>query len=133
VWFTHQPASTGWLKREIAATRSDLRFAFSRPGLTTFKIDPAVAQQLSDPDMKREELRELMKSIAYPEGWFYVERASVIMFGLQATLAPKLNGIQVGFPYIMQFMMDKTQARMAEAAEQAKAEPKPESDEAILN
>jgi hypothetical protein len=83
--------------------------------------------------MKREELRELMKSIAYPEGWFYVERASVIMFGLQATLAPKLNGIQVGFPYIMQFMMDKTQARMAEAAEQAKAEPKPESDEAILN
>ncbi|HEY6033546.1 MAG TPA: AarF/UbiB family protein, partial [Kofleriaceae bacterium] len=69
------------------------------------KIDPSVAQQLADPDMKRDELRELMKSIAYPEGWFYVERASVIMFGLQATLAPKLNGIQVGFPYIMQFMM----------------------------
>ena len=40
------------------------------------KIDPAVAQQLADPDMKREELRELMKSIAYPEGWFYVERAA---------------------------------------------------------
>ena len=28
------------------------------------------------PDMKREELRELMKSVAYPEGWFYVERAA---------------------------------------------------------
>ena len=53
------------------------------------KIDPAVAQQLADPDMKREELRELMKSVAYPEGWFYVERAAVIMFGLSATLAPK--------------------------------------------
>ena len=45
VWFTHQPVSTAWLKRELAATRPDLRFAFSRPGLTTFKIDPAVAQE----------------------------------------------------------------------------------------
>lgn len=78
------------------------------------KIDPAVAQQLSDPDMKRDELRELMKSIAYPEGWFYVERASVIMFGLSATLAPKLNGIQVGFPYIMQFIMESNARRLAE-------------------
>jgi predicted unusual protein kinase regulating ubiquinone biosynthesis (AarF/ABC1/UbiB family) len=94
------------------------------------KIDPSVAHQLADPDMKRDELRELMKSIAYPEGWFYVERASVIMFGLQATLAPKLNGIQVGFPYVMQFMMEKTQARMAE---QAKPEPRPDTDEAHLN
>ena len=71
------------------------------------KIDPAVAQRLADPDMKREELRELMKSIAYPEGWFYVERAAVIMFGLQATLAPKLNGIHVGFPYITQFIFER--------------------------
>jgi 23S rRNA (cytidine2498-2'-O)-methyltransferase len=37
VWFTHQPASASWLKRELADKRPDLRFAFSRPGLTTFK------------------------------------------------------------------------------------------------
>jgi 23S rRNA (cytidine2498-2'-O)-methyltransferase len=43
VWFTHQPASTGWLKRELAVKRPDLRFAFSRPGLTTFKVDRARA------------------------------------------------------------------------------------------
>ncbi|HMG20135.1 MAG TPA: AarF/UbiB family protein, partial [Kofleriaceae bacterium] len=73
------------------------------------KLDPHIADQLADPEMKREELRELMRSIAYPEGWFYVERAAVIMFGLQATLAPKLNGIHIGFPYIMQFMMERTQ------------------------
>jgi predicted unusual protein kinase regulating ubiquinone biosynthesis (AarF/ABC1/UbiB family) len=80
------------------------------------KIDPAVADQLADPEMKREELRELMRSIAYPEGWFYVERASVIMFGLQAQLAPRLNGIQVGFPYVMQFMMERNKQRLADAA-----------------
>jgi predicted unusual protein kinase regulating ubiquinone biosynthesis (AarF/ABC1/UbiB family) len=85
------------------------------------KIDPAVAQQLADPDMKREELRELMKSVAYPEGWFYVERAAVIMFGLSATLAPKLNGIQVGFPYVMQFIMEKNAQRLKDAAAAAAA------------
>lgn len=47
VWFTHQPASAGWLKRELAAKRPDLRFAFSRPGLTTFKVDPARADEPS--------------------------------------------------------------------------------------
>ena len=86
------------------------------------KIDPAVAQQLADPDMKREELRQLMKSIAYPEGWFYVERAAVIMFGLSSTLAPKLNGIHVGFPYITQFMMDRNAKRLADAAKIARTE-----------
>jgi predicted unusual protein kinase regulating ubiquinone biosynthesis (AarF/ABC1/UbiB family) len=96
------------------------------------KIDPKIAQQLADPDMKREELRELMKSIAYPEGWFYVERASVIMFGLSATLAPKLNGIQVGFPYVMQFIMDKQQARMAEAKAVSESKPEPVED-SLLN
>ncbi|MFT3697218.1 MAG: AarF/UbiB family protein [Kofleriaceae bacterium] len=76
----------------------------------------AVADQLADPDMKKEELRELMRSIAYPEGWFYVERAAVIMFGLQTQLAPKLNGIQVGFPYVMQFMMERNKAKLAAKA-----------------
>jgi len=113
------------------------------------KIDPQVAQQLADPDMKRDELRELMKSIAYPDGWFYVERAAVIMFGLQTTLAPKLNGIHVGFPYITQFIFERNAKRLADAAAQARAEsssrlpvqtdaPSSESgkkrdDEALLN
>jgi 23S rRNA (cytidine2498-2'-O)-methyltransferase len=39
VWLLHQPASAAWLKRELAARRPDLRLAFSRPGLTTFKTD----------------------------------------------------------------------------------------------
>ena len=87
------------------------------------KIDyDAAGKQLADPDMKREELRELMKSIAYPEGWFYVERAAVIMFGLQATLAPKLNGIHVGFPYITQFIFERNAKRLAHAAAEARAE-----------
>jgi ubiquinone biosynthesis protein len=99
------------------------------------KIDPAVAQQLADPNMKREDLRELMRSVAYPEGWFYVERAAVIMFGLSATLAPRLNGIHVGFPYVTQFIMERNAKRLAEqtarkAAEAAGAAKPPASEPA---
>ena len=108
------------------------------------KIDPAVAQQLADPSMKREDLRELMKSIAYPEGWFYVERAAVIMFGLSSTLAPRLNGIHVGFPYVTQFIMERNAKRLAEqtARKAAEAAKQPASEttarladesEALLN
>jgi 23S rRNA (cytidine2498-2'-O)-methyltransferase len=45
LWFLHQPASARWMKRELAARRPDLRFAFSRPGLTTFKVDPERANE----------------------------------------------------------------------------------------
>jgi predicted unusual protein kinase regulating ubiquinone biosynthesis (AarF/ABC1/UbiB family) len=83
---------------------------------------------LADPDMKRDELRELMKAIAYPEGWFYVERAAVIMFGLSSTLSPKLNGIHVGFPYVTQFIMEKNAKRLADAAAKQRAESSAGSD-----
>jgi 23S rRNA (cytidine2498-2'-O)-methyltransferase len=41
VWVSHQVAATRWLKAEVAAA-GGLRFAFSRPGLTTFKSDQPV-------------------------------------------------------------------------------------------
>jgi predicted unusual protein kinase regulating ubiquinone biosynthesis (AarF/ABC1/UbiB family) len=84
------------------------------------RISPDVAQQFADVDMRRDELRELMKSIAYPDGWFYVERAAVIMFGLSSQLAPKLNTVQVGFPYIMRFLAQRMAERTAAAAAAAR-------------
>ncbi len=64
-------------------------------------ISAEAAQKFIDPEVKRDELRELMRAVEYPEGWFYVERAVVILFGLSAQLAPKLNTVAVGFPYVM--------------------------------
>jgi 23S rRNA (cytidine2498-2'-O)-methyltransferase len=38
VWIAHHVASTRWLKAELAVRAPHLRFAFARPGLTTFKV-----------------------------------------------------------------------------------------------
>ncbi len=43
VWVTHHVAVTRWLKAEVAARAPHLRFAFARPGLTTFKVEGAAA------------------------------------------------------------------------------------------
>jgi predicted unusual protein kinase regulating ubiquinone biosynthesis (AarF/ABC1/UbiB family) len=71
------------------------------------RISPEVAQSLADPGVKKEELRRLMRSIQYPLGWFFVERAVIILFGLSAQLAPKLNTVHVGFPYIMKVLAER--------------------------
>lgn len=72
-----------------------------------------VAHHFANSDVRRSELRELMKSVQYPLGWFYVERAVVIMFGLCAQLAPTLNTVHVGFPYIVKFLAAKQAEKQA--------------------
>ncbi len=73
-------------------------------------ISPETAQKFIDPEVKRDELRQLMRAVEYPEGWFYIERAVVMLFGLSAQLAPTLNTIAVGFPYLMAEMAKRMAA-----------------------
>lgn len=63
-------------------------------------------EALIDPELAREELRELMKSVEYPRGWFYVERAAIMAFWLCAQLDPELDAMQVGYPYILPFVQE---------------------------
>lgn len=79
------------------------------------RIDRQDLERFADPELKKEELRAMVSSVEFPEGWFFVERSAVMMFGLCAQLAPRLNTIQVGFPYIMQFMAGRTQHKQLEA------------------
>jgi predicted unusual protein kinase regulating ubiquinone biosynthesis (AarF/ABC1/UbiB family) len=71
---------------------------------------------LADPEVERQELRELMRSFHYPEGWFYVERASVLAFWLCGQIDPKLDTMSVGIPYVMPLMMKKQMDEAAAAA-----------------
>jgi hypothetical protein len=80
------------------------------------KADRKQLQELADPGVQRDELRDLMRSIDYPEGWFYVERASVLMFWLCGQIDPTLDTMQVGIPYVMPLVMAKQMAAVAGAA-----------------
>ena len=68
------------------------------------QVDFRTAERFVDPELKRRELRTLMRALAYPEGWFEVERTAIMLFALSANLAPKLNTIEVGFPWVMRFL-----------------------------
>lgn len=43
VWATHHVSAARWLKTELAERAPELSFAFSRPGLTTFRVADAAA------------------------------------------------------------------------------------------
>lgn len=71
------------------------------------RADKRDLQKLADPEVEQDELRELMRSIAYPEGWFYVERASVIAFWLVGLIDPELDTMGVGLPYVLPLVLQK--------------------------
>ena len=64
-------------------------------------------EALADPEVARRDLRTLMRSVHYPDGWFYVERASVMMFWLAGQIAPDLDQFQVGFPYVLPLLSER--------------------------
>lgn len=80
------------------------------------RADRAQLEKLANPEVEREELRELMHSISYPEGWFYVERASVIAFWLVGQIDPELDTMSVGVPYVLPLVMQKQTAKMMAAS-----------------
>jgi predicted unusual protein kinase regulating ubiquinone biosynthesis (AarF/ABC1/UbiB family) len=53
------------------------------------RIDRRTVEKLSGYQQARGQLREIMRSVQYPEGYFYVERTLVLLFGLVGQLAPK--------------------------------------------
>lgn len=66
--------------------------ALSGVKITDFsKIDREAVEKLSGYAQIRGQLRAVMRSVEYPEGYFYVERTLALLFGLVGQLAPKLG------------------------------------------
>jgi ubiquinone biosynthesis protein len=66
------------------------------------------------PQAELDELQDLMRSVHYPDTWFFAERATVLLFWLSATIDPSLNMVQVGFPYVFPLLAERNK-RAAEA------------------
>ncbi len=75
----------GKIGREYLDVLADVRIDdFSR-------MDRDTVRKLSGFDQTRGKLREIMRNVYYPDGFFYVERTLVLLFGLVGRLAPKLG------------------------------------------
>lgn len=55
------------------------------------RMDRETVRKLSGYDQTRGKLREIMRNVYYPDGFFYVERTLVLLFGLVGRLAPKVG------------------------------------------
>lgn len=69
------------------------------------RLDRQTVEKLSGYQQIRGRLRAVMKSVEYPEGYFYVERTLALLFGLVAQLSPKLGLPGLVMPYASKMFM----------------------------
>jgi len=69
------------------------------------KLDRQTMEKLSGYQQIRGHLRAVMKSVEYPEGYFYVERTLALLFGLAAQLSPKLGLPGLAMPLASKLFM----------------------------
>lgn len=78
---------------------------------------PGELRQLLDPELELAELRALAHAFQLPPGWFYVERALVMMFGLVGSVSPELDLVRTAYPHLMPLLAARTHAASRESAE----------------
>ncbi len=105
--FASQEGNRELLERTVMTYFSKLMRIQDRTPGALMRASQSELEQLADPEVAREELRELMRAVEYPDGWFYVERASILMFWLVAQIDPDIDAMRVGFPYVMPLLMQK--------------------------
>ncbi len=115
--FVAEGGNDALLERTVKTYFSKLLKINDRSPAALMRARPEQLEKLADPEVQRGELQELMRSVEYPEDWFYVERACVVAFWLAAQIDPELDAVTVGFPYVMPLLA----ARMATAAEASPA------------
>jgi ubiquinone biosynthesis protein len=74
--------------------------ALSEVNITDFShLDLTTLQKLAGYQQIKGQLRAIMKSVVYPDGYFYLERTLVLLFGLVAQLAPQEGLPGLALPY----------------------------------
>ena len=63
------------------------------------RLDRDAMEKLSGFRQVRGRLRAVMKSVEYPDGYFYVERTLILLFGLAGNLAPRVGLPGLVLPY----------------------------------
>ena len=120
--FVAEGADRASLERLTRTYFSKLMKLKDRSPAAFFKAGPRELAREFAPDADIEELREMTKAVHYPDTWFYVERAVVVLFWLSATIDPELDTVKVGFPYVMPLLLEKNRKDAEERAARRNAE-----------
>lgn len=105
--FVSREANRDLLEKTINSYFQKLLKIQDRTPGALMRASPEELEELADPEVARLELRELMRSVDYPEGWFYVERASVLMFWLVGQIDPDVDPMRIGMPYVMPLLAER--------------------------
>jgi predicted unusual protein kinase regulating ubiquinone biosynthesis (AarF/ABC1/UbiB family) len=111
--FVAEGGNEDLLERTVKMYFGKLLKIQDRTPAALMRSKPEQLEKLVDPEVERNELQDLMRSFEYPEDWFYVERACVLMFWLAAQIDPKLDTIAAGFPYVMPLLAQRAMERAA--------------------
>jgi ubiquinone biosynthesis protein len=114
--FVAEGGNEALLERTVKMYFSKLLKIQDRTPSALMRSQPHQLEKLIDPEVERGELQQLMRSFEYPEDWFYVERACVLMFWLAAQIDPNLDTMAAGFPYVMPLLAQRAMASAAAAA-----------------
>jgi ubiquinone biosynthesis protein len=114
--FVAEGGNDALLERTVKSYFAKLLKLQDRTPAALMRARPEQLEKLATPEVERGELQELMRSFEYPEDWFYVERACVVMFWLAAQIDPTLDTVVAGFPYVMPLLAQKVQASADPAA-----------------
>lgn len=108
--FVAEGGNDALLERTVKTYFAKLLKIQDRSAAALMRAKPGQLEKLANPEVERGELQELMRSFEYPEDWFYVERACVVMFWLSAQIDPNLDTIMAGFPYVMPLLQSSPTA-----------------------
>ncbi|MEO7330004.1 MAG: AarF/UbiB family protein [Minicystis sp.] len=109
--FVAEGSNDALLEKTVKTYFGKLLKIQDRTPAALLRTRPEQLEQLIDPEVERGELQELMRSFEYPEDWFYVERACVVMFWLAAQIDPTLDTLMTGFPYVMPLIAERAAAK----------------------
>lgn len=107
IGFVAEGGDRALLERTVKTYFQKLMKLEARTPAALMNANSKELEALADPEVERRELRSLMRSVHYPDGWFYVERAAVMMFWLAAQIAPDIDQVQVGFPYVLPLLSQR--------------------------
>jgi ubiquinone biosynthesis protein len=79
--------------------------ALSEVRITDFsRLDLGTLGKLSGYQQVKGRLRQVLRSVVYPDGYFYVERTLVLLFGLVGQLDPEHGLPGLALPYAMRVL-----------------------------